>query len=232
MNSLRRARRTVAWFRTGSARSAHWAMLLGIVAPSRAPAHPQTAQLCAVRAAEFQKFIKAERAVRETSAAQVRIACPREAPRPTIFLAYPSEYPPDTFYDFLAAVVGRASQQSAEQTRLRAHRCHRQARRTSFGRAVKVFELLPPGMRTSSQPIELYFRLARYGIGTVAARRAGSSGNFEVLKRATKGYVSDTEEHTARDQRARSEQEPRLPVNAPFTYKQLDRVHVDLGSRR
>jgi hypothetical protein len=140
MNSLRRARRTVAWFRTGSARSAHWAMLLGIVAPSRAPAHPQTAQLCAVRAAEFQKFIKAERAVRETSAAQVRIACPREAPRPTIFLAYPSEYPPDTFYDFLAAVVGRASQQSAEQTRLRAHRCHRQARRTSFGRAVKVFD--------------------------------------------------------------------------------------------
>jgi hypothetical protein len=70
---------------------------------------------------------------------RIRIACLPKATRPTVTFSYPSEYPPERFYIFMADIMATAVDHPTEQMRLRAHRCHRAARRTKAGRTHKKF---------------------------------------------------------------------------------------------
>lgn len=111
------------------------------------PANAESQNTCATRAAEISKLISPTAPIRKTAegalsvgATQIRFVCQRDAAQPAIQFSYPSEYPPDEFYNLLASITARVSHQAAEQMRLRAHRCHRAAKTGSLGRSQKTFD--------------------------------------------------------------------------------------------
>jgi hypothetical protein len=111
------------------------------------PADADGQSACATRAAELKRSIdpsahtrKAPDGLVNVGATQIRFVCQRDVAHPAILFSYPSEYPPEEFYNLLASITARVARQGAEQMRLRAHRCHRAAKRASFGRAQKAFD--------------------------------------------------------------------------------------------
>jgi hypothetical protein len=64
---------------------------------------------------------------------RIRIVCSKSATWPTIVLNYPAEYPPKSFYELVAKAASSVSKRPPERARLRAHLCHRAAKRTPNG---------------------------------------------------------------------------------------------------
>lgn len=71
---------------------------------------------------------------------RIRIECAPMAASPTITLSYPSEYPPRAFYELVADASGLAMDSSPDEMRLRAHRCHRAAKRAQGGYSLRRFQ--------------------------------------------------------------------------------------------
>lgn len=101
---------------------------------------------CSAKLAElgrlFDGQLSAYRLQGRIGLAHVSISCPRRGSRPTIHLSYPSEYPPESFYDEIGRISAGAAGHRADLMELRAHRCHRAAKRTLNGHAQKTFGTL------------------------------------------------------------------------------------------
>lgn len=83
--------------------------------------------------------------------ADIEIRCPLDHKRRlAIVLRSDQEYPPRSFYDLLAEAGAGISSRSARHLRLRAHRCHRAARRSPDGRASKRFHSFAVECRRSA----------------------------------------------------------------------------------
>lgn len=120
-----------------------WLSLAEAIGASTAFAQPQT---CVQQLAELMQETGVS-GIRQVASqmhgriqrGRIWISCPDRSHRPTISLSYPSEYPPESFYQALAVVTARATGHSREQMELRAHRCHRAAKRTKSGHMQKTF---------------------------------------------------------------------------------------------
>jgi hypothetical protein len=121
-------------------------LLLSSLILFASPANAAGQSACATRATELKRSIDPSAHTRKVPgglvdvATQVRFVCQRDVPHPVILFTYPSEYPPEEFYDLLASITARVAHQAADKMRLRAHRCHRAAKRASYGRAQKAFD--------------------------------------------------------------------------------------------
>lgn len=71
---------------------------------------------------------------------RIRIVCLPDAASPMMILSYPSEYPPRSFYEFVGEATALASDSLPDQMQLRAHRCHRAAKRAQQGYSLRRFQ--------------------------------------------------------------------------------------------